>query len=275
MKVSTACAILTACAAGLFSTACSTAFETASTLSREDLLVPGERRLVPVLEYADGEVLAGIDVLHLPLAAIAPGARIDDRIEAARLDRLRAALSKALCQRFARGGFAVSPVLDAMDTGEDSAAMAIARLDAAVTGLRENNVATTGLSRAIGVAVPGPLNPRVPIGIGALGVEGEIRDADGRQLAAMRWAAQNHLVSGGGYTTLLDGPEAFGSLADATELSEVFADAFGDLVVNARAGHDLAEGETPRGTCDAYFEMIEAEAEAESETAVETEAATG
>ena len=261
MQFTTAFAILTACMAGLLSTACSTAFETPSTLSRDDLMVPGERRLVPVLEYADGEALAGIDVLYIPLADIAPGARIDPQIEAARLDRLRAALSKALCRRFARGGFAVSPAPAAEETGGAEDAIAVARLHAAVTGLRENNVATTGLSRAIGVAVPGPLNPRVPIGIGALGVEGEIRGPDGRQLAAMRWAAQNHLVSGGGYTTLLDGPEAFGSLADATELSEVFADAFGDLVVNARAGHDLAEGETPRGTCDAYFDRLEAEAE--------------
>lgn len=130
------------------------------------------------------------------------------------------------------------------------------RLKATVTGLRRNNVATTGLSRAIGVAVPGPLNPRVPIGIGALGVEGEILGETGSQLAAIRWASQNHLASGGGITTIIDGPDAFGDLADATELAGVFADAFGDLVVEARADHQAEGGETPRGTCDAYFGMI-------------------
>ena len=60
-------------------------------------------------------------------------------------------------------------------------------------------------------------------------------------------------------TTILDGPDAFGNLADATELTSVFADAFGDLVVEARADREASEGETPRGTCDAYFDMIDAD----------------
>ena len=109
--------------------------------------------------------------------------------------------------------------------------------------------------------MPGPLNPRVPIGIGALGAEGEILGPDGTQLAAIRWASRNHLASGGGVTTVLDGSAAFGDLADANELAGVFADAFGDLVVEARAERETeaADGETPRGTCDAYFHMIDAE----------------
>ena len=37
---------------------CSTAFETPTTLSSDAQLVPGERRLVPVMEYADGGTLA-------------------------------------------------------------------------------------------------------------------------------------------------------------------------------------------------------------------------
>lgn len=227
---------------------CSTAFETPTTLSNDAQLVPGERRLVPVMEYADGEALAGLSALHLPLVEIAPGAEVDGDLDGARLDRLRAVLSKEICQRFARGGFSVLP--------EPEEGAATARLSAAVTGLRRNNVATTGLSRVIGTAVPGPLNPRVPIGIGALGAEGEILTEDGTQLAAIRWASQNHLASGGGFTTVLDGPAAFGDLADANELASIFADAFGDLVVEARAGYEVSEGETPRGTCDAYFDQI-------------------
>jgi hypothetical protein len=228
---------------------CSTAFQTPSSLSRDDRLSEGERRLVPVLEYADGAALASVAELHVPLVVIAPEAEIDPRIGADRLDRLRANLSKDLCQRFARGGFSVVPEPD----GEAETV----RLEAAITGLRRNNIATTGLSRAIGVAVPGPLNPRVPVGIGALGAEGEIVGPDGTQLAAIRWASQNHLASGGGVTTILDGPDAFGDLADATELSSVFADAFGDLVVEARGDFAAQEGETPSGTCDAYFDMVE------------------
>lgn len=251
MRSPSLAAMLAVAAAALFLTACSTAFETPTSLTRSDRLSEGERRLVPVMEYADGEALAAIDELYLPLADIAPQADIDPGLDRDRLDRLRAMLSKELCQRFARGGFSVLPEAD--DVAPDTP-----RLNASVTGLRRNNVATTGLSRAIGVAVPGPLNPRVPLGIGSLGAEGEILDAGGRQLAAIRWASQNHLASGGGVTTILDGPDAFGNLADATELTSVFADAFGDLVVESREDREAREAETPRGTCDAYFDMIDA-----------------
>ena len=252
MRNSSLSAILAIGAAGLSLAACSTAFETPTSLTRDDRLVEGERRLVPVMEYADGEALAALSELHVPLADIAPGAAIDPDLGDDRLDRLRATVSKELCQRFARGGFSVLPEAPGTQT---------ARLRASLTGLRRNNVATTGLSRAIGVAVPGPLNPRVPIGIGALGAEGEILGPDGTQLAAIRWASRNHLASGGGVTTVLDGSAAFGDLADANELAGVFADAFGDLVVEARAERETeaADGETPRGTCDAYFHMIDAE----------------
>jgi len=241
--------------AALLLAGCSTAFETPTTLSSDAQLVPGERRLVPVMEYADGEALSALSTLHLPLVGIAPGAEVDGDIDGARIDRLRAVLSREICQRFARGGFSVLP--------EPEEGVATARLSAAVTGLRRNNVATTGLSRVIGTAVPGPLNPRVPIGIGALGAEGEILAEDGTQLAAIRWASQNHLASGGGFTTVLDGPAAFGDLADANELASIFADAFGDLVVEARAGYEVSEGETPRGTCDAYFDQIGQDEDAE------------
>ena len=232
--------------AGLALAGCSTSFETPTGLSDTTRLSEGERRLVPVLEYADGAALAAIDTLYVPLVELSAGAEFDDRLTPERLDYLRAVLSREICQRFARGGFTILPDAEGAD--------AVARLEASITGLRRSNVATTGLSRAIGVAVPGPLNPRVPIGIGALGAEGEILSPDGEQIAAIQWASQNHLASGGGITTLLDGPDAFGDLADATELAGVFADAFGDLVVEARGDYEAAEGDTPLGTCDAYVD---------------------
>ncbi|WP_138514010.1 DUF3313 family protein [Maricaulis alexandrii] len=244
MRFSIIC--LPAIVAGCLLAGCSTRFETPTELTSTERLVSGERRLVPVLEYADGEALAGIDTLHVPVVELSAGAEFDDALTPDRLDYLRAVVSREICQRFARGGFSILP------TPED--ADAVARLEARITGLRRSNVATTGLSRAIGVAVPGPLNPRVPIGIGALGAEGEILTPDGEQIAAIQWASQNHLASGGGITTLLDGPDAFGDLADATELASVFADAFGDLVVEARGDFDAVEGDTPLGTCDAYVE---------------------
>nr|WP_238934596.1 DUF3313 family protein [Maricaulis parjimensis] len=227
---------------------CSTRFETPSELTSTDRLVSGERRLVPVLEFADGEALAAIDTLHVPMVELSNGAEFDAALSEARLDYLRAVVSREICQRFARAGFSILPAPEGAD--------AVARLEANITGLRRSNVATTGLSRAIGVAVPGPLNPRVPIGIGALGAEGEILTPEGEQIAAIQWASQNHLASGGGITTLLDGPDAFSDLADATELASVFADAFGDLVVEARADFEAIDGDTPLGTCDAYVDSL-------------------
>ncbi|WP_291845429.1 DUF3313 family protein [Maricaulis sp.] len=239
--------------------ACSTRFDAPSSLSTGAQLTAGERRLLAVEEYADGPALAAMERLYLPPVRLAPGADIDPDIPPARLDDVRRRLSRDLCQRLARAGFDVRPVLA---TAGDIDMTVDGEVSAAISGIRRNNVATTGMSRLIGVAVPGPLNPRVPLGIGALGVEAEILDDTGRQVAAIRWASQNHLASGGGVTTILDGPDAFTDLADVMDLSSVFADALGDLLEEARADQDAAviEADTPRGTCDAYEALIDDEA---------------
>ena len=240
--------------AALGVTACSTRFDAPTSLSSSERLIAGERRLLAVEEYADGAALAAMGRLYLPPVRIAPGADIDPDTDPARLDDVRRRLSRDLCQRLARAGFDVRPTLT-VDGDVDRTADG--EVSAAISGIRRNNVATTGVSRLIGVAVPGPLNPRVPLGIGALGVEAEILDSTGRQVAAIRWASQNHLASGGGVTTILDGPDAFTNLADVMDLSSVFADALGDLLEEARAGEEtVTQGETPRGTCDAYEALI-------------------
>jgi len=235
--------------------ACTTRFDAPSSLSSSEQLIAGERRLLAVEEYADGPALATMGRLYLPPVTLAAGADIDPDIPPARLDDVRRQLSRDLCQRLARAGFDVRPVASAPAVDMDG------EVSAMINGIRRNNVATTGVSRLIGFAVPGPLNPRVPLGIGALGVEAEILDGEGRQVAAIRWASQNHLASGGGVTTILGGTDAFSDLADVMDLSSVFADAFGDLVEEARADGETVEAETPRGTCDAYRELIDAAAQ--------------
>ncbi len=247
--------------------ACSTSFETPSTLSTTERLAPGERRLLAVEEYADGAALAEMGVLYLPPVRLAPQADIDGDIPPARLVDVRRQLSRDVCQRLARAGFDVRPVrTQAGESGDGNDAGIDGEVFAAVSGIRRNNVATTGVSRLLGAAVPGPLNPRVPLGIGALGVEAEILDRGGRQVAGIRWASRNHLASGGGVTTILDGPDAFTDLADVMDLSSVFADALGDLVEEARAGRDAGEGATPRGTCNAYRDLINAEVAPDGDT---------
>ncbi|WP_323761639.1 DUF3313 family protein [Maricaulis sp.] len=247
--------VLQTLALAVLVSACSTRFDAPSSLSSSEQLIAGERRLLAVEEYADGPALAAMGRLYLPPVTLATGADLDPDITPARLNDVRRQLSRDLCQRLARAGFDVRPAIDPAETET--------RLDgevrAAINGIRRNNVATTGLSRLIGVAVPGPLNPRVPLGIGALGVEAEILDRSGQQVAAIRWASQNHLASGGGVTTILDGTDAFSDLADVMDLSSVFADALGDLVEEARDDQGAVEADTPRGTCDAYRDLIDGE----------------
>ena len=257
-----------AAAAALGLTGCATQFDSAATLSSYDRLGEGERRLVPVREFADGDALTAYAEVSVPLAELGPGVAEASGMAPDRIDRVRAALSKSLCRRLARDGYSV--IAEPTDTAPD--------IRPVITGIRRNNVATTGMSRIIGVAVPGPLNPRVPIGIGALGVEAEMVGPEGEQLAAMVWASQNHLASGGGWTTVLDGQDGFSDAADAIELAGVFADAFGDLVTDARdaADPDAPRSETPLGACDVYYEMIGQPADAEAaEEAEEDPAAAG
>lgn len=222
--------------------ACASNVAVVQTLSSYERLQETERGLVPVREYADSAAMAGVVSIYLQRASVAAGVAEASNVDAERLDRVAGVLSRTMCRRLARGGFEV----------RSNAEGASHSLELTITGFDATNPVAAGASGVIGVFVPGPLNPRVPIGIGALAAEGELLDESGQQVAAMQYDARNHLASGGGTLTLLRGD--IGSTSDGEELAQSFADAFGDLLVNTRDEANGPRGETPRGTCPEYFE---------------------
>ncbi len=243
--------LLASASASLALSACASNVAQVETLSRYDRLTEAERGLVPVREYADSAAMAGVISLYLQRATIATGVVEASGVDAERLDRVAGVLSRTMCRRLARGGFEVR-------TEAESASHS---MQLTITGFEATNPVTAGASGVIGVFVPGPLNPRLPIGIGAFAAEGEVFDANGQQIAAMQYDARNHLASGGGTLTLLRGD--IGSTSDGEELAQSFADAFGDLLVNTRDAAGGPRGETPRGTCPEYFEGEEEFADAD------------
>ena len=69
-------------------------------------------------------------------------------------------------------------------------------------------------------------------------------DREGQQIAAMQWSSRNHLISGGGFSQITDG----------FALAQVFADGFGDLIVDARDSVDGQRGATESRVCNAMFD---------------------
>jgi hypothetical protein len=233
----------------LLATGCAaTGLQQADTLSDYSNLQTSERRMLQVREWVDPDALRAVDAIYIPQAGIVPGVVETSGVDPVRFNRVVGKLTQSMCRRLARGGFEI--------TGDP--ALASHRLQMNITGFETTNLVSAGASRLIGFAVPGPLSPRIPIGIGALAVEGEMLDADSTQIAALSWSSRNHLVSSGGLSEIGDG----------YRLAQVFADSFGDLIVNARDSVDGARDQTDRGVCTAMFEAATGESDDEDETAM-------
>jgi len=234
-------AILVACLS-LFSAACASNVAQVESLSRYDRLSPGERSLLPVREFADAEALVDVQRVYIEPAVISADVLAASEASEAGFARLQTTLSGTMCRRLARGGFEVVLAPD----------VAAHRLVMTVTGFEPTNPVSAGASGVIGTFVPGPLSPRLPVGIGALAAEAELFDPAGEQAAALQMDVRNHLASGAGTISLLRGD--IGETSDARDLARSFADAFGDLLVEARETGGGGRRETPRGTCDPLFD---------------------
>ena len=230
-------ALTTCLVAGL--SACAANLAGQETLSRYDQLQDAERGLMPVREFGDAQGLGAIGAVYMERAAVADGVIEGSGLDEERFSRVVDRLTGTMCRRLARGGIMVT----------SDASQASHRLDMTITAFRPTNAAAAGASSVIGVFVPGPLNPRIPVGVGAIAVEGELLDLEGEQIAAMQWNAQNHRASGGGAFTLLRGD--FGVTSDGEDLASAFADSFGDLIVNGRDEAGGVRAETERGVCTA------------------------
>ena len=216
-----------------------TGLQQTDTLSDYRNLQPGERRLLQVREWVDPQALQSVDAIYLPQAGIVPGVIEGSGVDPDRFNRVVGKLTQTMCRRLARGGFEIT----------DDPALASHQLRMTVTGFETTNRVSAGASRLIGFAIPGPLSPRIPIGIGALAVEGEMLDSSDAQIAALAWSSRNHLVSSGG----------FSEIGDGYALAQVFADSFGDLIVEARNSVSGARSQTERGVCNAMFDAATAE----------------
>lgn len=220
--------------AGLSTACAATDIQREQTLSDYDRLVPAERRLIPVREFVAADSLMEVSAIHIPMAGVVDGVVEDSGVDPERFERVAGKLNQTLCRRLARGGFTVT-------TEPEQASHRIALT---ITGFETSNPVTAGASELLSFAVPGPISPRIPIGVGALAVEGEMLDREGQQIAAMQWSSRNHLISGGGFSQITDG----------FALAQVFADGFGDLIVDARDSVDGQRGATERGVCNAMFD---------------------
>lgn len=218
---------------------CASNISRVETLSRYDRLTQNDDGLVPVRAFADRDGAGVITAVYMERAAVAPGVLEASGLDATSFNRLVDTLSGTMCRRLARGNMRVTT-----DPAEASH-----RLDLTITGFDATNPVAAGASGVIGVFVPGPLSPRIPIGIGALAAEGELMDLDGEQIVAMQYDARNHLASGAGTFTLLRGD--IGATSDARDLAQAFADRFGDLIIEARDDANGQTGSTDRGTCGA------------------------
>jgi hypothetical protein len=114
-------------------------------------------------------------------------------------------------------------------------------VQAAITHMTKTDTAAAGVSVATGIGgkvasaatgIPLPI-PRVPLGLGSLTVEGEARDAQGRQLAALVWGRGADAIT----TSARVSEEA-----DAYALASKFAGDFAKLLVT---GDDPIANPTP------------------------------
>lgn len=234
--------------ASFFLTACATNISTVDTLSRYDRLQENERGLIPVQEFVDTQAAGEIRRIYMDRALVAPGVVEASGVDTDQFERVVGTLSRTMCRRLARGGVTVV-------TEPDPTAH---RLQLTITGFEATNAVAAGASGVIGAFVPGPLSPRLPVGIGALAAEGELFAPAGTQIAAMRYDARNHLASGAGTISMLRGD--FGETSDGEDLASSFADAFGDLIVNARNGASGERGATDRSVCSVLYDREEPEA---------------
>lgn len=213
----------------------------ASTLSDYGNVQPAERRLLQVREWVDPQALRTVDTIYIPQAGIVPGVVESSGVDPVRFNRVVGKLTQTMCRRLARGGFEI--------TADPAAASHQIRMT--ITGFETTNMVSAGASRLIGFAIPGPFSPRIPIGIGALAVEGEMLDSASVQIAALEWSSRNHLASSGG----------FSEIGDGYDLAQVFADSFGDLITEARNSVDATRDSTERGVCNAMFDAATDEAD--------------
>lgn len=223
--------------------ACASAPESrrAGLASTEPLeTVTRERHLI-VAQHIDTARLAEAPRFSLPRARIAEGAA-DPGITPAQAVLVANNAARSLCD--ALGNYA--ELVPAPEPGTLDPELV-------VTAIVATSAGASGASSVLGVFVPGPF--RLPAGLGALAVDAELRDAEGRQVALMRWAR--------GANAITDDAKV-SAIGDAWQLADSFGEEFTRALLDRdteKAGmqRDRLDRERARANdalCDARYGVV-------------------
>lgn len=157
----------------------------------------------------DAAALAQARTARIAPASFAPEVAAELNEEQKAL--VSAALNRTLCDR-------VAERYDIVPDGE----RADLTVRTTITHLEKTEGGLAGASVAASALSPIPFTPRLPIGMGSLAGESEVKDASGRQVAAMMWAR--------GADAFTTNPR-LSKIGDAYELSEAFGRDMGRMVV--------------------------------------------
>jgi hypothetical protein len=202
------------------------------------LSVAKEQAHVRIEVHVDRDAVGAGVRFAPPEVEIADGARPDGIDESsARLVANNAA--RSLCNELA-------PYVELVD-GDAGDAL---RTRLVVTAITPTSRAAAGASALVDVFVPGPA--RLPAGLGALAIDGEVRDPEDTPVAAIRWAR--------GANPVTDNAQLSG-IGDAWQLADTFGEEFARLLLRdpsdpARARPERRAAETVRANrnrCAEWF----------------------
>lgn len=191
--------------------------------------------------YVDRDAVGRGARIARPVAEIAPGAR-PESIPEASANLVSNNAARSLCNELA-------PWVEWVEPGTGDA------LDArlVVTAMVPTSLAAAGASAVADVFIPGPA--RLPAGLGSLAMDGELVDAGGRTVAAVRWARGANAVTDNAQVS---------AIGDAWQLADEFGEELAKaLLVDRRvAGARTPERLAPevvkanRERCSGWFGSV-------------------
>lgn len=173
-----------------------------------------------------------------PAATVAPGA-YPDSIPSASVELVANNAARSLCNELA-------PYVEWVEAGTEGALAA--RL--VVTAIVPTSRTAAGASAVADVFIPGPA--RLPAGLGALAIDGDLVTIDGRTVAAIRWARGANAVTDNAQIS---------TIGDAWQLADEFGEELAEALLTDSANADAPKPErmateqirANRDRCRAWF----------------------
>jgi hypothetical protein len=212
-------AAATACLA-LMLAACATvpAQRAAGIADTLPLVVTKDEAHVRIAVHVDRDVVGPGARFAAPTVEIAEGAR-PETVEPSSARLVANNAARSLCNELA-------PYVELVAPGSDGAL----RTRLVVTAITPTSRAAAGASALVDVFVPGPARP--PAGLGALAIDGEVRDPADAPVAAIRWARGANPVTDNAQVS---------AIGDAWQLADTFGEEFARLLLR-----DAGDKNAPR-----------------------------